>query len=149
MRHKKKGKKLNRNTHQRKALFKRLIQSLILNEELKTTESKAKAIKGLVDKLITKAKKGGLSVRRQILAFLQNKKITAKLIDEIAPRCKSRTSGFTKIIRLGKRRGDKAMMVKMELTEKKKKEKKNKKGEKKNSKKSNKKLDGKIEKKKK
>lgn len=124
MKHKKKGRKLNRNTHQRKALFKSLIQSLILNEEIKTTASKAKAIKGLVDKLIAKAKKGSLHVRRQILAFLPNKKIADKLVDEIAPRFKNRISGFTRIVHLGKRRGDKAMMVKMELVEKKRKEKK-------------------------
>jgi len=131
MRHNKKGKQLNRNIHQRKALFKSLIQSLILNEEIKTTISKAKAIKGLMDKLITKAKKGSLHVRRQILAFIPNKKIANKLVDEIAPRFQKRTSGFTKITHLGKRLGDKAMMVKMELIEKKivKKQKELKKGE--------------------
>jgi len=118
MRHKKSGRKLNRNTSQRKALFKNLIQALIIHEQIKTTEAKAKAIKKLMDKLITKAKKGSLHCRRQILAFLPSKKAANKLVDEIASRFIKRTSGFTRFIRLGKRRGDDAMMVRMELTEK-------------------------------
>lgn len=118
MRHKKAGKKLNRNTSQRKALFKNLIQALIVHEEIKTTETKAKAIKRLIDKLITQAKKGSLHTRRQILAFLPDKKVANKLVDEITPRFSKRISGFTRFIRLGKRRGDNAMMVKMELVEK-------------------------------
>jgi len=118
MRHKKAGKRLNRNTSQRKALFKNLIQALIIHEEIKTTEAKAKSIKRLVDKLITKAKKGSLHARRQILAFLPDKKAANKLVDEIGVRFKKRTSGFTRLIRLGKRRGDDAMMVKIEFVEK-------------------------------
>lgn len=119
MRHKKAGKRLNRNTSQRKALFRSLIQALIIHEEIKTTEAKAKAIKRLIDKLITKAKKGTLHARRQILAFLPDKKAANKLVDEIGVRFKKRTSGFTRFIRLGKRRGDDAMMVKIEFVEKK------------------------------
>jgi len=121
MRHRKKGKKLNRNTSQRKALFKNLIQALIIHEEIKTTQAKAKAIKGLVGKLITKAKKGSLHNRRQLLAFLQNKKVVSKLMDEIAPRFSKRQSGFTRFTNLNRRRGDDAMMVRLELVEKKKK----------------------------
>ena len=117
MRHKKAGRKLNRNTSQRKALFKNLIQALIVHEEIEVTEAKAKAVKRLIDKLITKAKKGTLHTRRQILAFLPDKKAANKLVDEITPRFSKRISGFTRFIRLGKRRGDNAMMVKMELVE--------------------------------
>ena len=117
MRHKKAGKKLNRNTSQRKALFKNLIQSLIIHEEIKTTLAKAKVIKRLFDKLMTKAKEGSLHSRRQILAFLPSKKAANKLVDETAKRFKKRTSGFTRFIRLGKRRGDDAMIVKLELIE--------------------------------
>ena len=122
MRHKKAGRKLNRNTSQRKALFRNLIQALIIHEEIKTTKAKAKAIKRLIDKLVTKAKKGTLHARRQILAFLPDKKAANKLVDEIGVRFKKRTSGFTRFVRLGKRRGDDAMMVKIEFVEKKKKE---------------------------
>src|SRR4030042_2364108 len=122
MKHKKKGKKLNRSTHQRKALYRSLISSLILNEQIKTTESKAKAIKRLVDKLISKAKDGSLHIRRQILAFLPNNKAVNKLVDEVAPRFKDRVSGFTKFTKLQRRKGDNALIVRVELTEKKKEE---------------------------
>jgi len=118
MRHRKKGKKLNRNSGQRKALFKNLIESLILKEEIKTTESKAKAIRGLVDKLVNKAKKGTLHNRRQIMAFLPNKEAVNKLIDQIAPRFKQRIGGFTRFMRIGRRRGDNAMMVKIGFVKK-------------------------------
>lgn len=113
-------KKLNRNSGQRKALFRSLIENLITHEEIKTTEGKAKAVKVLVDKLISKAKIGSLHIRRQISAFLpSNKKVVNKLIDEIAPRFKEKTSGFTRLVKLGRRRGDNAMVVKMELVVKK------------------------------
>jgi len=115
LRHRKSGKKLGRNTAQRKSLLRNLITSLFLHEEIKTTVSKAKAIKKLVDKLITKAKKKTLHHQRLIHAFLQNKKATKKLVEEIAPRFKKRTSGFTKIIRLGKRRGDNAPLAKIKI----------------------------------
>ncbi len=119
MRHRKKGRKLGRNNKQRRALFKDLIKSLILNEHIKTTEAKAKTVKGLVDKLISKAKIGSLSARRQALAFLVDKTTVHKLFDVIAPRVKNRTSGFTRIVRLGKRRGDNTMMAKLEFVDQK------------------------------
>lgn len=118
MRHKVAGKKLSRDSAQRKALFKGLINALVIHSQIKTTESKAKAIRGLVDKLITKGKRGTLHARRLIGAFLQNKKAVNKIVDELGPLFKKRTSGFTKITRLGQRRGDNAMMVKLELVEK-------------------------------
>jgi len=139
MRHRKKGKKLNRNTSQRKALFKNLIQSLILHEEIKTTESKAKAIKGLTDKFINKAKKGTLHTRRQISAFLPDKKAVNKLVDEIAPRFKKRISGFTRFVRLGRRQGDNAMIVIIGIVGMQKEEEEQAKGKKKKTKKENKK----------
>lgn len=124
MRHRVAGKKLNRDIKHRKALFKNLINALIIHEEIQTTESKAKAIKGLTDKLISRGKKGTLHARRTIAAFLQDKKAVNKIVDELGLRFKDRVSGFTRIVRLGKRRGDDAMMVKMELVEKAKVEKK-------------------------
>ena len=119
MRHRKAGRKLGRNTNQRQALIKGLIRSLILNERLNTTEAKAKTIRGLVDKLITKAKAGSLSARRRVLAFLPDKKAVNKLFDDIAGRNKTRVSGFTTLVRLGRRRGDNAMMAKLEIIDKK------------------------------
>lgn len=118
MRHRKSGRKLGRNTNQRQALIKGLIKSLILNERLNTTEAKAKTIRGLVDKLITKAKAGSLSARRRVLAFLPDKKAVNKLFDDIAVRSKTRISGFTSLVRVGRRRGDNAMMAKIELIDK-------------------------------
>jgi len=117
MRHQIKGKKLSRDSSQRKALFKNLINALVIHGEIKTTESKAKAIRGLVDKLITKGKRGTFQARRLVGAFLQNKKAVNKIVDELSPTFKNRPGGFTKIVRLGKRRGDDAMMVKLELLE--------------------------------
>lgn len=117
MRHKLAGKKLSLDRDQRKSLFKNLIRSLIIHGRIKTTEAKAKAIRGLVEKLITKGKKQTLQSRRLIAAFLQNKKVVNKIVDELGPLFKKRTGGFTRIIRLGKRRGDKAMMVNLELVE--------------------------------
>lgn len=127
MRHRIKGIKLGRSTSQRKALFRHLISSFFLKEEIKTTLSKARAIRSLVDKLVTKAKKGTLHHQRLIHAFLQNKRATKRLVEEIAPRFKKRTSGFTRIVRLGKRRGDAAEIAKIELVEKEKEVKKKKK----------------------
>lgn len=119
MKHRKKGKKLNRNIKRRQALFKDLIKNLILNEQINTTEAKAKAIKGLMDKLMTKAKAGSLSTRRQVLAFLTDKKAVHKLFDDLAPRTKKRLSGFTKMVRTGQRRGDNTMMARIEFVDQK------------------------------
>lgn len=92
-----------------------MIVSLINQGNVKTTEAKAKAIRGLVDKLITRAKKGTVSSRRLIGSFLHSKRAVNKLVDEIAPTFKDRTSGFTRLVRLGNRRGDDAMMVSLEF----------------------------------
>ncbi len=118
MRHLKKGKKINTNTSRRKALFKSLLISLFKYDEVKTTFVKAKMIKSVADSLVSKAKKGSLSVRRQLMAFLSDKKAANKLVDEIAPRFKDISGGFTKLVRLGTRRGDNAPMAKIELIRK-------------------------------
>lgn len=115
MKHRVKGKKLGRNITHRKALFKNLIIALITHGEIKTTEAKAKSIKRLVDKLITRAKKGTVHSRRLLGSFLHDKKAVNKLVDEIAPGFKDRTSGFTRIVKLGRRRGDDSMVANIEL----------------------------------
>lgn len=116
-RHGIKGRQLNRSTHQRKALFKSLLNALIEKEELSTTQAKAKAIQGVFDKLVGKAKLGTVHVRRLLHAFLGDQKSVAKLVDEIAPRMDTRPSGFTRIVKLGLRRGDNAQLVKLSLVE--------------------------------
>jgi len=117
MRHRVFGRKLGRDVKSRKALFKNLINALIEHQEIKTTEAKAKAIKGLVDKFVSRAKKKDLHSRRLVFSFLQNQKMVNKLFEEIAPRFRQRSSGFTRIIKLGRRKGDAAMVVKMEFVE--------------------------------
>jgi len=123
MKHRISGKKLSLNHDQRKALFKNLINSLIIHGQIKTTEAKAKAVRRLAEKLITKGKEQTLHARRLIAAFLQNKKAVNKIVDELAPLFKKKPGGYTRIIRLGERRGDNAPMVKLELVEKAEKEK--------------------------
>jgi len=115
MRHRVKGKKLDRDTKARKALFKNLITSLILYERIKTTEAKAKAVRGLVDSLMVKAKSGTLQARRMLAAFLVDPKAVDKMMDVLAKRFGQRKTGFSRIIRLQRRRGDNAQMVQMEL----------------------------------
>jgi len=118
MRHRVSGKKLSLDRNKRKALFKNLINALVIHGQIKTTEARAKAIRGLVEKLITKGKQQTLHARRLIAAFLQNKKAVNKIVDELGPLFKKRPGGFTRIVRIGKRRGDDATIVRLELVEK-------------------------------
>lgn len=110
VRHKIFGRKLKRNSKERKTLFKGLISSLILRGRVKTTEAKAKSIKGQIDKIVSKAKKGTLDARRQLLATL-NQGAAEKLLNEVIPSFSNRSSGFTQIIKVGPRKGDSAPMV--------------------------------------
>jgi len=118
MRHRQAGKKLGRNHHQRQALFKQQAGALVLNESVTTTAAKAKLLVQSMDKLITKAKKGTVSARRQLMALMTPSKAANKLMDDIAKRNSARTSGFTKMFRLGVRRGDNAMLAKVEFIDK-------------------------------
>jgi len=110
------GRKLKRDKNERTALFKSLISALVLNEKIKTTESKAKAIKPEIDKLVTKAKKGGNSARNVLQKSLSQPAVE-KIIKEIGPRFSKRAGGYTKIIKLGKRFGDDASTVILEWSE--------------------------------
>jgi large subunit ribosomal protein L17 len=80
-----------------------------------TTEAKAKALRPIAEKMITKAKKGGLHNHRQVVAYLGDKEMTSKLFDEIGPRYADRPGGYTRILKLGPRQGDKAPMARIEL----------------------------------
>lgn len=110
------GRKFNKDINQRKALFKGLMRSLALNESIKTTEAKAKAIRGEFESHITKAKKGEES-RYHLLKHLSEDAVD-RLVKDIAPRMKDRNGGYTRIIRLGNRVKDNAEMVMLELVEK-------------------------------
>lgn len=118
MRHKLKIKKLSRDINQRKALFRGLLLSFFDHEKIETTVVKAKLVKKMADSLISKAGKKSLAVRRQLLAFLPDEKIVEKLIKDIAPRFEKKQGGYTKITRVGCRRGDNTMIARVELLEK-------------------------------
>ena len=108
------GRQFSRDTNQRKALFKSLISSLILDESIKTTLEKAKAIKGDVDKIVNKAKKGDNTLKVQLLQRSLGAEAMNKVIKDLAPRLSGRTSGYTRITKLGRRFSDNAPMVLME-----------------------------------
>ena len=118
MKHRVAGKKLARDRSHRQALFKNLLSALILHGEIKTTESKAKVIQRLFEKLVTKSKLKTVHARRTVGIHLNNRRVINKLVDEVTPQFKNRASGFTRIIRLGKRQGDDAQMVRLALVEK-------------------------------
>ena len=107
--------KLGRNSSARKALFKSILTSFFKYERIETTEAKAKEIRSLADKLITLAKRGDLAARRQAIAQLADEDVVRKLFSDIADKCKDRQGGYTRILKLGPRRGDAAPMVILEL----------------------------------
>ena len=119
MRHRLAGRKLGRNTHERWSLFRNLIRSLVMHERIRTSLAKAKAIKPLVDKLMALAKANTLASRRRALSVLTHKAAVEKLFKELASRTKTRTSGFTRIRRLGQRLGDNSLMAQIEWVDKK------------------------------
>jgi large subunit ribosomal protein L17 len=110
------GRKFKRDVDERKALFKGLMSSLVLHEKIETTEEKAKAIKGELDKLVTNAKKDGVLARKLLSSKLSPEAIE-KMIKDIAPRFDKRQGGYTRSVRIGKRFGDDATMVIIEWTE--------------------------------
>ena len=122
MRHAKKRLQLSRFTSWHKATIKSLARNVIIHQSIKTTLTRAKASRQMIEKLITLAKENTLFARRQAQKVLGEHKLVSLLFNEIGPRFSKRNSGFTRIIGLGKRRGDDAEMVIFELTEIKKKE---------------------------
>lgn len=115
MRHRKKVVKLHRKKSHKEALLRNLSTALILNSKIKTTLAKAKALKPVIEKLISKAKKQDLATKRAIYGYLYKKEAVKKLINEIAPKFKDRTGGYVRIIKLGIRKGDGASMAKIEF----------------------------------
>ena len=117
MKHKIKGKKLNRTSSHRKALFKNMAQAIIKHEQIITTLPKAKTMKQIVDKLITLAKKGSLHARRQAFSKLRDDKMVTKLFGTLASRYADRTGGYTRVLKAGFRYGDSAAMAVIELVD--------------------------------
>jgi large subunit ribosomal protein L17 len=116
-RHGYQGRKLQRAAGPRRALVRGQVTSLVLHEQITTTEAKAKEIAPQFERMVTKAKKGDLNSWRQIRAFLLTDKATEKLVTEIAPVFKKRAGGYTRIVKLGNRLGDNAKMATVVLTE--------------------------------
>jgi len=115
MRHRKKGRKLNRTASHKKALMRNLANQLFEHKEIRTTTAKAKEARSTVERLITYAKKGDLHHRRLAFSFLRQKATIKMLFEEIAPSYSDRQGGYTRIIKLGKRLGDGAPMSMLQL----------------------------------
>ena len=117
MKHRIKGKKLNRTSSHRKALFKNMAQALIKHEQIITTLPKAKTMKPLIDKLITLGKKGTLHARRQAFSQLRDNKMVSKLFGDLATRYAQRQGGYSRVLKAGFRYGDAAAMAVFELVD--------------------------------
>lgn len=117
MRHLKQGVKLGRTTSHRKALFRNIVTSLIRYEKIETTLAKAKELRRVADRMVTLGKKGTLSDRRRAAEYVKDKDIVRKLFDAIAKRYAERKGGYTRIYKIGVRRGDAAKMAVIELVD--------------------------------
>lgn len=117
MRHRKSGRKLNRTSSHRKAMFKNMAASLIEHEIISTTLPKAKEMRGVVERLITLAKEDTVARRRLAFARLGNRAAVQKLFNELAPRFKARPGGYTRVLKNGFRYGDNAPMSIIELVD--------------------------------
>ncbi|TXH38379.1 MAG: 50S ribosomal protein L17 [Rhodospirillaceae bacterium] len=117
MRHGLSGRKLNRTSSHRKAMFNNLAHALVKHEQIKTTLPKAKDLRPIVEKLVTLGKRGGLHARRQILASLKDEKMAEKLLTVLAERYKSRNGGYTRVLKAGFRYGDMAPMAVIEFVD--------------------------------
>ena len=111
----KRGRRFGGSSAHQKSMMANLVASLIAAEAITTTEAKAKAVRPIAEKIITKAKKGGLHNHRQVVAFLRDREMAARLFDEIAPRYTDRAGGYTRILQVGPRHGDNAPMARIEL----------------------------------
>ncbi len=117
MRHRTSGRKLNRTSSHRKAMFRNMVTSLLKHEQIRTTLPKAKELKPLVDRMITLGKRGDLHARRQALSYLQDEKIVRKLFDVLPERYNARAGGYSRVLRAGYRYGDSAPMAYIELVD--------------------------------
>lgn len=117
MRHRKGTKKLGRHTAHRLSLYRNLITELIRHERIVTTEAKAKAVRGLAERVITWGKEGTVPARRRALNWVWDKKVLDKVFNELARRYADRPGGYTRVVKLGRREGDGAPMARLELVE--------------------------------
>ena len=117
MRHARTGKKLGRDSAHRKALYSNLAGALIEHGRIRTTVTKAKAVKPIAEQMITLGRRGDLHARRQATSFLRSRDVVHKLFAEVAPLFKDRPGGYTRIVKIGTRPGDSAEMAYLELVD--------------------------------
>lgn len=110
-----KGRRLGGSAAHQKSMMANLVASLIAAEAITTTEAKAKAVRPIAEKVITRARKGGLHNHRQVVSFLRDREMAAKLFEVIGPRYQDRDGGYIRLIKVGPRQGDNAPMVRVEL----------------------------------
>lgn len=115
MRHRWSGRKLGRTASHRKALMRTMVTEFLENEKIVTTVPKAKELRSVAEKMITLGKKDSLHARRQALSFIRKKTVVFKLFDDLAPRYADRDGGYTRVLRLGNRKGDSAEMAILQL----------------------------------
>jgi large subunit ribosomal protein L17 len=117
VRHHRAGRKLGRDASHRKALYSNLAGSLIVHGRIKTTVTKAKAVRPIAEQMITLGRRGDLHARRQAMAYLRSQEVVHQLFAEVGPRFKDRQGGYSRIIRIGPRLGDSAEMAYLELVD--------------------------------
>lgn len=117
MRHNKTGRRLGRNSSHRAAMMRNMVTSLLEHEKITTTDTRAKELRKVAEKMITLGKRGDLHARRQALRVIRDRQVVGKLFAQIGPRYKDRPGGYTRILRLGNRLGDNAPQVIIELVE--------------------------------
>ena len=115
MRHGKSGRKLGRNSSHRKAMFRNMVTSLLEHGAVQTTDAKAKELRRVADRMITLGKSNTLHSKRRAARYVRSRDVVAKLFDEIAPGFSQREGGYTRIVKIGQRRGDGAAMSLIEL----------------------------------
>ena len=116
MRHHKAGRKLNRSSSHRTALYRNLVRELLSRDRIETTDEKAKEIRRYAERMVTLGKQGTLAARRRAIAFLRDPKVVGHLFDDVAPRFAERPGGYTRVVKLGVRQGDAAKLSMIELT---------------------------------
>ncbi len=117
MRHLNDGRKLNRTAAHRKALMRNLLKALLLREQIRTTDAKAKELRRHADRMVTLGKRGTVHARRLAYVYLGSRKLVKRLFEEVAPRFQARAGGYTRVLKLGPRQGDAAPLSLIEFTE--------------------------------
>ena len=116
MRHLKAGKRLGRTSAHRSALYRNMVAELIKRDRIETTDAKAKELRRIADRMVTLGKQGTLAARHRAVAYVRSRDVVSRLFDEVAPRFADRPGGYTRVTKLGVRRGDAAPMSVIEFT---------------------------------